>query len=650
MKVNYTIVSLFVFLISFVSKGQDKEEEKAVRCSTIEYEKYLQKEHPKRANLDQFEKWLNPFIQKQANSRYVFNGVVTIPVVVHVVHSGQDVGQAPNIDDKQVISQIEVLNNDFRKKTNTPGHNTHPNGADLEIQFALAQVDPLGNPTNGIDRVYYNHVKWVETKPNIKGDIDLVLKPETVWDSSLYLNIWVVDFENSKLLGQAQFPSMANVPGLNEDGTEATDGVVVNYLNFGSREIYPNGIYKGFQYDKGRTATHEIGHWLGLRHIWGDSYCGDDFCADTPQAHDSNLGCPTILSCAGTEDEMVQNYMDYTDDTCMNIFTQNQKDRIRAVLASSPRRRTIVNSEKEKPILLLVNDAEIKIEKQYTGFSNLCVNEPRKVSIINRGINDINNVLIKYRFNNQTTKDINWKGVLKPNQYTLMSIPEIGIENDILSIEIIEVNGVNDTRSSNNFAKVQIINTAQPESFFYDEINLELQLDNKGEDITWELLDSSGKILHSGGPYNDNEPILIQETWNLEDKECYTFTIKDKRADGLCCDNGEGYYQIGYKDNIIIREGRFSESSTKGFRIKHLSDQIILEQNPVGDELYYLFGSKIGKIGIGKIFDLTGKLIKEFKVEKNSVKPEIVSHLSSGFYLFQVITESNSDAVIFIKK
>ncbi|QYS89901.1 M43 family zinc metalloprotease [Flavobacterium davisii] len=650
MKINYIIASLFVFLISFVSKGQNNQEGKVVRCSTVEYEKYLQKNNPKRANLVQFEKWLNPLIEKQKNNRSTFNGIITIPVVVHIVHSGQNVGQAPNIDDKQVISQIEVLNNDFRKKLNTPGYNTHPNGADLQIQFALAQVDPSGNPTNGIDRVYYNHAKWTENTEKKLGDIDLILKPETVWDSSLYLNIWVVDFVNAQLLGQAQFPSNANVPGSYEMGTEATDGIAVNYLNFGSVEIYPNGIYGSSRYDKGRTTTHEIGHWLGLRHIWGDLECGDDFCADTPQAHTSNTGCPLILSCTGTENEMVQNYMDYTDDNCMNIFTQNQKDRIQTVLANSPRRKTIVNSDKENPVLLLVNDAEIKIEKQYTGFTNLCVNEPRKFSIINQGINDINSVLVKYHFNNQATKDINWKGILKPNQYALMSIPEIGNENDILNVEIVAVNGVNDTRSTNNFAKVKIINTAQPEVFFYDEVKFDLQLDNKGEDITWELLNNSGKIIRSGGPYNNNDPISIQETWNLNDKECYTFNIKDEKGDGLCCDNGEGYYQIGYKDNIIIREGKFSKSSTKGFSVKYLENQIILEPNPVGDELNYLFGSKIGREGIGKIFDLTGKLIKEFKVEKNIVKPEAVSHLSSGLYLFQIVTETNSDAVIFIKK
>ncbi|QYS91720.1 hypothetical protein JJC04_03080 [Flavobacterium covae] len=116
MKINYIITSLFVSLISFISKGQDVKEEKVIRCSAIEYEKYLQKKYPERANLTQFEKWLNPLIQKQRQSRSVSNGVITIPVVVHVVHSGQDVGQAPNINDEQVISQIEVLNNDFRKR------------------------------------------------------------------------------------------------------------------------------------------------------------------------------------------------------------------------------------------------------------------------------------------------------------------------------------------------------------------------------------------------------------------------------------------------------------------------------------------------------------------------------------------------------
>ncbi|MFK7033044.1 M43 family zinc metalloprotease [Flavobacterium oreochromis] len=643
--INKSIIYLLILFISFTLKGQNNEEGKVIRCSTVEYEQYLQKKYPKRATLAQFEKWLNPLIERQKKNKSVLNGIITIPIVVHIIHSGQDVGQAPNIDDRQVLSQIEILNNDFRKKINTPGYNNHPSGVDLEIEFALAQVDPVGNPTNGIERVYYNHSKWSE------DDVNNIVKPETFWDTSLYLNVWVVDFEKSGLLGNAQFPSVANVPGLNQNGgPDDTDGIVINYLNFGSRENYPNGIYGGFSFDKGRTVTHEVGHWLGLRHIWGDAYCGDDFCADTPQAHNANLGCPKILNCLETGDEMVQNYMDYTDDACMNIFTQNQKDRIRTILENSPRRRTIISSEKEKSILLLVNDAEVKIEKQFTGITNLCINEPRKISIINRGINDVNTALIKYRFNEGTVKEINWKGTLTPNQYALISIPEIGVENDILNVEIVQINGVTDARGSNNFAKVKIINTAQAEAFFYDEVSFELQLDNKGSNITWGLSNSLGEILHSGGPYSDNDPALIQEKWTLRDKECYTFVIKDTNKDGLCCDNGEGYYKIGYKENIIIREGRFSESSIKGFRIKYLDDQIIIAPNPVHDQLYYLFGSKVGTSGIGKIFDLTGKLIKEFKVEKNVTNSEDISYLSSGFYLFQIITESNSSSIIFVKK
>src|SRR5690606_33494061 len=194
------------------------------------------------------------------------NEVITIPVVVHVIHSGQSIGVGANISDAQVISQITVLNQDYRRAANSPGYNTDPVGADTEIQFCLAQRDPQGNPTNGINRVNLGNTTWNEY------NVQTILKPNTYWDPTKYLNIWVCQFggDLNQTLGYAQFPTGTGLPGLGGGSSgSVTDGVIIGYQYFGSSSLAA-GSYAP-PYDKGRTTTHEVGHWLGLRHIWGDN-------------------------------------------------------------------------------------------------------------------------------------------------------------------------------------------------------------------------------------------------------------------------------------------------------------------------------------------------------------------------------------------
>jgi hypothetical protein len=265
-----------------------------------------------------------------------------IPVVVHVVHNGEPVGSGPNISEAQVQSQIDVLNEDFRRKSGSNGYNAE--GVDIRIEFYLAPNDPDGNilAEPGIHRYNGGINIW---PTGLFTSVDNILKPATIWDPEEYFNIWTVNFGGfvgRNLLGYAQFPSNSGLPGLNADGGPAnTDGVVIGYKYFGSAE---KGNFPDLHetYNLGRTCTHEVGHWLGLRHTWGDGDCSaDDYCDDTPNSDGPNYTCDAHYSCGSWD--MIENYMDYTEDQCMSLFTQDQKDRMRQVLRNSIRRKELVD-------------------------------------------------------------------------------------------------------------------------------------------------------------------------------------------------------------------------------------------------------------------------------------------------------------------
>ncbi|MEL6536788.1 MAG: M43 family zinc metalloprotease [Bacteroidota bacterium] len=321
-------------------------------CATDENLQELAARFPKQFGIQKFEAALA--LAQEARAQRLVMGrqqetVVQIPVVVHVVHNGEEVGSGSNISQAQVASQIRVLNEDFRKTG--AGANSHPAGADVEIEFVLALYDPNGValPEPGINRVDGGRSFWTKTL------VETSLKFDTQWDPDRYFNVWTVSFGgvNSDLLGYAQFPSLSDLDGLPRSGGAAgTDGVVCGFNYFGTEGnvVAP--------YNQGRTMTHEVGHWLGLRHIWGDGNCSvDDFCDDTPLASAPNTSCVPNNSCASSADhDMIENYMDYTPDACMNIFTEDQKARMRTVLEVSPRRKEILQNAGD---VIEVTDAPI---------------------------------------------------------------------------------------------------------------------------------------------------------------------------------------------------------------------------------------------------------------------------------------------------
>lgn len=333
-----------LFTIALITAGIGSGKAQQIRqCATMEQDSINRLRYPQRDNFDDLEQAIQAKMKEF--QRQIPNGrpnaeLISIPIIVHVIHKGEAVGTGMNLSQAQIQSQLAVLNEDFRRKAGTNGFNTSPVGADIEIEFCLSPVDEQGNllPEPGIHRYNGGQDTWT------RAQIDNSLKPTTIWNSAKFFNVWTLKFggEDANLLGYAQFPDQSGLSGLNEvGGSDKTDGVVIQYTSFGSAQKGSFPIMSP-PYNKGRTLTHETGHWLGLRHIWGDGNCATDFVDDTPTAQGPNRGCPsTKLSCDNVNLLMPQNYMDYTDDDCMNIFTQGQKTRIRAVLAVSPRRKSL---------------------------------------------------------------------------------------------------------------------------------------------------------------------------------------------------------------------------------------------------------------------------------------------------------------------
>lgn len=251
---------------------------------------------------------------------YIPRPVITIPVVVHVIHYGESIGTGRNISNAEIQSQINVLNEDYRRfnsDINSTPAAFRGVSDDALIEFCLAQQDEFGNPTTGIDRILGSQAAYSNS------DMEIFVKPSTYWDATQYLNVWTCDLTGG-LLGYAQFPAqLATSP--------QTDGVVIKYSSFGT-------ISSASPYDLGRTSTHEVGHWLNMRHIWGDeSACAaDDFVDDTPLEGDKNFGIPTFpLTDACSPNYpgiMFYNYMDYCDDISLSMFTFGQTSRMDATL------------------------------------------------------------------------------------------------------------------------------------------------------------------------------------------------------------------------------------------------------------------------------------------------------------------------------
>jgi len=316
MKKIFTVVAAIAMAMSYAQAQRN--------CGSMEHLQLMSNDPQVVEKRMQIESFTEEWTRNNGGDR----ALVTIPVVVHVVYNTT----AENVSDAQILSQIAVLNADFRK-LNADAANT-PAGfaglaADANIEFCLASTDPTGAATTGITRTSTTATSF-STNDGVKFSSS---GGKSAWDASKYLNLWVCDISGG-ILGYAQFPG----------GSASTDGVVIDYQYFGT-----TGTATA-PFNKGRTATHEVGHWLNLYHIWGDdgtACTGSDLVSDTPNQADENYGCPTFpqVSCSnGTNGDMFMNYMDYTDDACMYMFSTGQATRMQSLFANGGARASLLTS------------------------------------------------------------------------------------------------------------------------------------------------------------------------------------------------------------------------------------------------------------------------------------------------------------------
>ena len=609
------------------------DESGVIRCGSVEYEQYLKALYPERATNAEFESWLAPKVEAVKAQRS--NGVsiiTTLPVVFHILTDG--VGNE-NLSEAAIQAQIDQLNLDFGNGAGS----SYTVATDTEVRFCLAQQNEtevtMFEP--GINRI-----TDYDDGPFSMSDFENTIKPATQWDPTRYLNIWLANLE-SPLLGYAQFPVSSGLSGLNFPPEPAnTDGVVILSSSVGS-VASPNPL--GGSYGLGRTLTHELGHWFGLRHIWGDSgnCSNDDFCADTPDATTSNGGCPTVDSCPsdGLGADMVENYMDYTNDSCMDTFTADQKTRIQAVLANSPRRMELGASTVCSPAIVYEIDGAIELDN--LNLVDCATTFEPTVVVTNMGTTTLTSAVISYAIDEDTAATQSWSGFLFQNQSVTVTLPAMNVSggNHTLVVQLLSPNGSTDENTVDN----TVVSTAFTVFVDTATVNLTLVTDEYGDETSWDFKDSNDTILYSGETDVYGNETTYNHTFDVLTGGCYTFTIYDSGADGICCSWGAGSYTLtDSNSNVIATGGEFLAQETVSFTTVNtlgtenylLDRKITFYPNPATNVLNIKVGASNSLPDTYKIYNMLGQIVLQQSIGELNDLAVNTSSLSKGMYFIKI--------------
>ncbi len=478
--------------------------------------------------------------QEQLSPSDRTNDIYTLPVVVHVIHKGEPYGTGTNITDEQIFSAITALNQDYR---HLPGTNGYGDGPDIGIEFCLASRNPNGQPTNGINRVNGSTVAnyatmGIEASAG-NGASEESVKALSTWPRTSYLNIWVVtEIENndggSGIQGYAYFPFNSPI-----------DGVVVLYNAIGT-----SGNLKSYT-NMNRTMSHEVGHYLGLYHTFHDTDAcdtelncqtdGDRVC-DTPETI-LNTTC-SVPACSGTQ--QVENYMDYTNQTCQNMFSEGQKLRMRTTLETQ--RASMITSMGCMPVF--TRDTGITSIVSPTGTNCAGAFQPQ-VTLANFGSATLTSVTINYNIDGSGNNTYNWTGSLSAGTsavVTLNSITPTGGSHTLYAWTS-NPNGQSDQNTSNDQSTGAFsVSTGATATII-------VTLDYFGSETTWQITNEANDILLSGGPYVDNQQGLqITEPVCLE-AGCYTLTFFDEFGDGQSFTTGNFVLKSPTNETLISVAG-----------------------------------------------------------------------------------------------
>jgi hypothetical protein len=513
-----TILRFFYLAVCFslshslVAQSDDQK----IRCATVEYYKQVFQSNPSlKARFEAAQKNIIATSDLLRSLR-IQELADTITLVIHVIGSASMQALVTNA---VIQSQIDVLNEDYQGRnadsTRIPAA-FKPLYGKSKLTFALAGTNPFGEPTTGINRITTNSTYTLATLDDAKFN---ATGGKDAWDPTKYLNIWIVDFGTTKVLGSSVFPG--------DPRDLYYHGFVCDYRAFGR-----GASHLAPQYTRGRTTTHELGHFFNLQHIWGDDggactgtdFPGDAAIDDTPNQANNTNGNPDPLGIGKLVTDvcspvapgvMYQNYMDYSDDSAMALFTKGQQLRMQNTLTIAADRAPLLTSTAYKAAPVFTNDAGIR---QITSPTvTACTGFKPVIILRNSGSTTLTSVKIISVINNGTPITYNWSGSLASYTETNVTLPAVSLATGIASLTIytFSPNGVADGRTSNDTAKktFEVIGiTPLPTTFTEDFSGIKFPpanwgINNPDGDKTWERISGIGKNAPGAAWFNDwNNP------------------------------------------------------------------------------------------------------------------------------------------------